>query len=88
MISASQRPAPLREAVTPAALAAGGGVAGGGLMATAWLTSPSVVLGLVLGAAVVALTLRRPEVGVAAGFVLVPLSNRGLMGQPPGVGMS
>lgn len=83
MISAPQRPAVARLAAAPAALALAGGLAGAALMATAWATSPLVVLGLVAGAAVVALTLERPEIGVAAAFVLVPLSNLGLTGRPP-----
>ena len=75
MISATQRPALARLVPAPAALAVSGGLAGAALTAIAWATSPFIVVGLLAGALVVALTLQRPEIGVAAAFVLVPLSN-------------
>ena len=83
MISATQRPALARLIPAPAALAVSGGLAGAALTAIAWATSPFIVVGLLAGALVVALTLQRPEIGVAVAFVLVPLSNLGLTGDPP-----
>ena len=83
MISATQRPALARLAPAPAALVVFGGLAGATLTAIAWATSPLIVLGLLTAAVVVTLTLQRPEIGVAVAFVLVPLSNLGLTGDPP-----
>ena len=66
-----------------AGLAAAGAVLGAAFAATAWTVHPLLLPGLLALAGVVALSLREPAVGVAAGFLLVPLSNLGLTGDPP-----
>ena len=78
----SQGPAVSRQLVTPA-MAATAMLLGAVYAASAWQVSPWVLPALVAGAALVVVTLRRPEVGVAAAFLLVPLSNLGLTGKPP-----
>ncbi len=69
--------------LAPAALAAAGAALGAGFAVAAWVVHPLLVPGLLAIAVLVVATLREPAVGVAAGFLLVPLSNFGLLGQPP-----
>jgi O-antigen ligase len=68
--------------VTPA-LAAAAMLLGAAYAASAWQVSPWVLPALLAGIALVAVTLHRAEIGVAAAFLLVPLSNLGLTGRPP-----
>jgi O-antigen ligase len=50
---------------------------------SAWATTPFLLPALLLAGGVAAATVRRPEIGIAAAFLLVPLSNLGLTGNPP-----
>lgn len=69
----------LREAVW-----AGGAIAVGVIgIAAAYFVHPLVGPALLLGVALVALTLQRPAIGIAAWFLMYPLSRAGLLGQPP-----
>jgi len=67
----------------PLALAAAGAALGAAFAGTAWAVHPLLLPALLAVAALVAATLREPAVGIAAGFLLVPLSNLGLTGEPP-----
>lgn len=65
------------------ALAAAGAAVGATFAVVAWAVHPLLLPGVLALAVLVAATLREPAVGVAAGFLLVPLSNFGVLGNPP-----
>ena len=67
----------------PVALAGAGAVVGATFAGAAWAVHPLLVPALIAVGGLIFATLRQPAVGVAAGFLLVPLSNLGLTGQPP-----
>ena len=69
--------------LAPVALAGAGAALGAAFVVVAWAVHPLLVPGVLALAVLVAATLREPAVGVAAGFLLVPLSNLGVLGQPP-----
>jgi O-antigen ligase len=82
-VSAIRQGPALARQVAPPALAAAGAAFGAAFAASAWALSPLLVPAAIGGIALVMVTLRRPEVGIAAAFLLVPLSNLGLTGHPP-----
>jgi O-antigen ligase len=69
--------------LAPVALAGAGAALGAASVLVAWAVHPLLLPGLLALAVLVAATLREPAVGVAAGFLLVPFSNLGLLGNPP-----
>ena len=69
--------------LAPVVLAGAGAALGAAFVVVAWAVHPLLVPGVLALAVLVAATLREPAVGVAAGFLLVPLSNLGVLGQPP-----
>jgi O-antigen ligase len=78
----AQGPAAARQVATPA-MALGAALLGAVYAVSAWSVSPFVLPALLVGVGLVVVTVQRPEVGVAAAFLLVPLSNLGLTGKPP-----
>jgi O-antigen ligase len=56
---------------------------GAAFAVSAWTYSPLLLPAGLAVIALAAVSVSRPEVGVATGFVLVPLSNLGVTGQPP-----
>jgi O-antigen ligase len=69
--------------LAPVVLAGAGAALGAAFVVVAWAVHPLLVPGVLALAVLVAATLREPAVGVATGFLLVPLSNLGVLGQPP-----
>lgn len=62
----------------------GGAVAIGALgAAVAYFVDPFMVPALCLAGALVVVTLSRPEIGIGAWFVMMPLSRLGVLGDPP-----
>ena len=69
--------------LVPLGLLCAGAALGAAFAGTAWAFHPLLLPALLAVAALVVATLREPAIGVAAGFLLVPLSNLGITGEPP-----
>ena len=83
MSRATPRLVGARDAASVLVISAGAAGLGAMFALGAWLVDPLAPLGALALAGLVVATLREPAVGIAAGFLLVPLSNLGLTGRPP-----
>src|SRR6476619_2117784 len=81
-LAAARRPGSARDAATIGAIGAAALLVGAAGVAAAYWVHPLLGPALVIGAAVFAITISRPEVGLAAWFVMIPAGELGVTGRP------